>query len=64
LALHRFKVHAPHEATLTLVFLSIVFVFEFMTGPGESAWLHELRTGGVFVPSHFMFNETMISRSF
>ncbi len=30
---HRFKVRAPHEATLTLVFLSTAFVLEFLTRP-------------------------------
>jgi hypothetical protein len=30
---HRFKVHAPHEATLSLVFLSTWFLFQYFTRP-------------------------------
>jgi hypothetical protein len=32
-AWHAAKVHSPHEATLTLVFLGVVFVWEFVTRP-------------------------------
>jgi len=30
---HRAKAHSPHEATLALVFLGVVFVLEFLTRP-------------------------------
>jgi hypothetical protein len=32
-AWHVLKVHRPHEASLILVFLGVVFVWEFLTRP-------------------------------
>ena len=32
-AWHRVKSQAPHAATLTLVFLGVAFVYEFLTRP-------------------------------